>query len=58
MRNMWSLYLLSKQDSVPPCSYRNLNLEVSVHGGQSQGAQPGTHPSPASIHPIMYMFSR
>ena len=48
MRNMWSLYLLSKQDTAPPCSCHNLYLEVSVHRGQLSVAQSGTHLSSAS----------
>ena len=49
MRNTWSLYLLSKQDSAPPCSCHYLYLGVSVHRGQIPAAQPGAHPSPASL---------
>ena len=49
MRNMWSLYLLSKQDAAPPCSCHNLYLEVSVHRGQIPVAQPGTHLSPVLL---------
>ena len=40
MRNMWSLYLLSKQDSAPPCSCHNLYPEASVHRGHIPVAQP------------------
>ena len=49
MRNMWSLYLLSRQDSasLSPCHY--LYLRESVHRGQTSAAQPGAHLSPASI---------
>ena len=45
---MWSLYLLSKQDSAPLCSCHYLYLGVSVHRGQIPAAQPGAYPSPAS----------
>ena len=48
MRNTWSLYLLSKEDSAPPCSCHNFYLEVSVHGGQVSVVQ-WTYPSPVSI---------
>ena len=48
MRNMWSLYLLSGEDSAPPCSYHYFYLGVSVHKGQIPAAQPGAHLSPAS----------
>ena len=50
MRNIWSLYLFSKQDTAPPCSCHNLYLEVSVHRGQIPFAQSGTHLSPASAY--------
>ena len=33
---MWSLYLLSKQDSVPPCSFHYLYPGVSVHRDRFQ----------------------
>ena len=49
MRNMCSLYLLSKQDSAPSCSFHNLYLKVYVHRGQIPVSQPGTHLSFASI---------
>ena len=47
MRYMWSLYLLSGQDSAPLCSSYYLCLGVSVHRRQSSAAQPGAHLSPA-----------
>ena len=47
LRNMWSLYLLSMQDSAPPCSCHSLPW-VSVHKGQIPAAQPGVYLSPAS----------
>ena len=51
MRNMWSLYLLSKfkQDSAPPCSCHYLYLEVSVHRGQISAVQPGVCLSGMSV---------
>lgn len=48
MRSMWSLYLLSKQDTAPPCSCHKLYLEVSVRREQIPVAQPATLLSPAS----------
>lgn len=48
-RNVWSLHLLAKQDSAPPCSCHNFFLEVFVQRGQIPGAQPGAHLSPASV---------
>ena len=48
MRNMWSLYLLSKQDSAPPSSFHYLYPGVSVHRGQISAAQPGAHLFPVS----------
>ena len=50
MRNMWSLYLLSKQDSVPPCSRHYLYLGVSVHGEHVPAATSGTHLSTSSLN--------
>ena len=50
MRNMWSLYLLSKQDSVPPCSCHYLCLGISVHGEQVPAATSGTHLSISSLN--------
>ena len=51
MRNMWSLYLLSKQDSAPPCSCHYLYLGVSEHRWEVQAAQIRAHPSPVSNLP-------
>ena len=43
MRNMWSLYLLPGQDSVPLCSCHYLHLRGSVHRGQISAAWSGAH---------------
>ena len=51
MGNMWFLYLLSGQDSAPPCPCQYLYLGVSVHRGQTSATQPEAHLSPASIWP-------
>ena len=48
MRNMWSYYLLSKQNATPLCSYHHVYLDVSVHRRQIPVAQLGTHLFPAS----------
>ena len=49
MSHMWSLYLLSKQDSAPPCSCSYLYLRVFVHRGRIPAIQPGAQLSPASV---------
>ena len=51
MRNTWSLYLLSKQDSAPLCPCHYLYFGVSVHRGQIPATQPGAHLPPASGGP-------
>ena len=50
MTNMWSLYLLSKQNSVPPCSRHYLYLVVSVHREQVPVATSETHLSTSSLN--------
>ena len=48
-RTMWSLYLLSGQNTAPLCPCYCLYLGVSVHRGQTSAAQPGAHLFPASV---------